>query len=112
MTRGTADSDVFHAIADPTRRRLLELLAERERAVTELVDAFAISQPSISQHLRVLRDVGLVETRQSGRHRLYRLQAGKLKEVSDWLTLFERFWEAKLDRLLDYLDRSQREPPP
>lgn len=105
MARGAADSDVFSAIADPTRRRMLDLLIEGERAVSELVAAFAIAQPSVSEHLRVLREVGLVEARREGRRRLYRINATKLRELADWLATYSRFWDKRLDALGSYLDR-------
>jgi len=79
-----AGGDVFQAIADPTRRRILELLAESERPVKELAAPFRMSQPAISQHLRVLRDAGLVRERRDGRHRKYRLDAEPLRDVADW----------------------------
>ena len=100
--------DVFQAIADPTRRRMLGLLAERERPVMELVDHFDITQPSVSQHLRVLRDVGLVSIRKAGRQRIYQLNSGPIRNVADWVRQFERFWDERLDRLEGYLAGQRR----
>lgn len=97
MGRRAAAGNVYHALADTTRRRILNLLAERERPVMELVDSFSISQPSISEHLRVLREAGMVKTRQAGRQRFYSLDAFPLREVLDWVAFFEPFWEGKLE---------------
>lgn len=84
--------DVFRAIADPTRRALLDLLRTSDRSVNELAEPFHMTQPAISQHLRVLRHAGLVQPRQVGRQRLYRLNAKPLKEVRNWAAHYERFW--------------------
>jgi DNA-binding transcriptional ArsR family regulator len=97
-------ADVFQAIADPTRRGLLDLLAAGEQPVTRLAAPFPMSRPAISQHLRVLRRAGLVSERRVGRERRYRLQPEPLREVSDWLRHYERFWLGKLAALGDYLD--------
>jgi DNA-binding transcriptional ArsR family regulator len=112
-----ASSDVFSALADPTRRAILRLLAHGERAVNDLVRAFSISQPAVSQHLRVLRVSGLVTVRAHGRHRLYRIEAERLREVADWIGHFERFWDDRLENLGRYLDRraegnAAQEPAP
>jgi DNA-binding transcriptional ArsR family regulator len=80
-----AADDVFRALADPTRRAVLELLRRSERTVTELAEPFDISQPAVSQHLRVLRDAGLVEVEQSGRERRYRINPKPLRAVDRWL---------------------------
>jgi DNA-binding transcriptional ArsR family regulator len=90
------EPDVFRAVADPTRRAVLDLLAEGERAVKDLQPAFPISQPALSQHLRVLREAGLVSERRAGRLRIYRLEAEPLADVRAWL---ERFWDERFDRL-------------
>ncbi len=96
--------DAFRAIGDPTRRAILDLLSERERSVSELVERFHISQPALSQHLRVLRDAGLVEPRKDGRRRVYRVEAAPLRAVYDWVAHYERFWDEKLGALGRYLD--------
>ncbi len=96
--------DAFRAIGDPTRRAILDLLSERERSVSELVERFHISQPALSQHLRVLRDAGLVEPRKDGRRRVYRVEAAPLRAVYDWVAHYERFWGEKLGALGRYLD--------
>jgi DNA-binding transcriptional ArsR family regulator len=109
MRRETTEADVFFAIADPTRRALLRRLAdEGEKPVTELLRPFAMSQPAISKHLRCLRQAGLVRRRTEGRKGLYRLNASRLKQVHDWVSYFERYWDQKLDALGVYLDRQKR----
>lgn len=109
VSRALAAADVFTAIADPNRRRLLCLLAAGERAVMELVDRVRISQPSISEHLRILRDVGLVRVRRSGRQRIYRIETAPLHEVVDWVGHFGRFWDAKFDNLVRYMAKKRSE---
>jgi DNA-binding transcriptional ArsR family regulator len=102
-------ADVYFAIADSTRRALLEHLAnDGERSVSELLAPFSISQPAVSKHLRVLREAKLVRSRKVGRERLYAIEAGKLKEVHDWVSHFEQYWDAKLDALGSYLDKQKR----
>jgi DNA-binding transcriptional ArsR family regulator len=95
----------FRAIADPSRRRMIEALADGERTVNELCSLFDTSQPAVSQHLRVLRDAGLVRHRRHGRHRYYRLEAAPLREVYDWSAHYRRFWVKKLDALAALLTR-------
>jgi DNA-binding transcriptional ArsR family regulator len=102
-----ANEDVFRAVADPTRRALLDLLAEAERSVSELVARFNVSQPAISQHLGVLVNAGLAKVRRSGRQRLYSLNAQPLREVVDWVAHYEQFWNDGLDNLGDYLERKK-----
>ena len=98
-------ADVFAAIGEPTRRRLLDLLGNGEQAVNRLAQPFRMTRPAISQHLRVLRHAGLVTVRRVGRERRYRLRAKPLEQVYDWVTHYERFWRKKLKALGDYLDR-------
>ena len=105
MSRIAADTDVFYAIADPTRRRILDLLSKEDAPVKKLLPLFEISQPAISQHLKVLRDVGLVTERREGRQRIYSVAAAELEKVAGWAMQYERFWTKRLDRLGDYLDR-------
>ncbi len=105
MTATAHSTDVFRAIADPTRRSLLALLHEGERPATELAAHFRISQPAVSQQLAVLRSARLVSERRQGRQRLYRIDGAPLREVADWLAFYERFWRGRLDRLGRYLDR-------
>ncbi len=111
MTRTAqhATEDVFSAIAHPLRRRLLDLLAEGEQPVNRLAVPFEVSRPAISQHLRVLLEVGLVNERRSGRERRYRLHPDRLGDVRDWLATYDRFWQERLTALGARLDK---EPPP
>lgn len=104
-------SDVFFAISDPTRRALLQRLGrEGEKSVTELFRPLSITQPAVSKHLRCLLKAGLVRRRTAGRMRLYRINAGQLRQVHDWVSQFERYWDERLDALGQYLER-KRKPP-
>jgi DNA-binding transcriptional ArsR family regulator len=98
-----ATADRFAALADGTRRHLLEQLATADRPVSELVTGLDISQAAVSQHLRVLREAGLVTARKQGRHRYYQLRPAALEELRDWLDELEQFWRARLTALGDYL---------
>jgi len=109
MVRRRADYDVFVAIADPTRRAILQRLIAGESSVQELARTARMSQPAFSQHLRVLREAGLVKTTHIGRQRFYGLNPAGLKEVSDWVAAFDRFWEEKFGKLAGYLRRKQAE---
>ncbi len=106
MSRRQASSDVFHAIADPNRRALLDLLSAGERPVKALARSFRMTQPALSQHLRVLREAGLVARRRRGREHLYRIRALPLKPVADWVGQYERFWRRKLRALAEFLEKS------
>ena len=108
MARAATTTDAFNAIAEPRRRQLLDLLAHGERSVNDLVAAMPISQPQVSKHLTVLKEVGLVCSRPEGRLRMYRLQPEALLPVHDWLKEYEKLWNERLDRLDDYLDDLQR----
>lgn len=106
-----AAESVFGAIANETRRLLLDALAERERNVGDLVEVAGVSQPAVSQHLRLLRDAGLVEERREGRFRIYRLDARPLADVERWVRTYERFWTgrlAALGRVLGEMERRER----
>jgi DNA-binding transcriptional ArsR family regulator len=96
--------DVFRAIADPTRRALLNLVAESEQPVNMLAQTFSMSRPAISQHLRILKQAGLVAERRVGREHLYSLRAEPLHEVSDWVQHYEQFWHNRLELLGEHLD--------
>lgn len=87
------------ALADPTRRRIVELLSEGERTAGEIVGRFGLSAPAISQHLKVLREAGLVQVRVAGQHRVYRLDQRGLDEIDQWVTRVRRFWTGRLDAL-------------
>lgn len=106
MSRVPATSDLFTAIADPTRRQMLSLLVGRDLTVNELMKPFAMSQPAVSQHLRILRDVGLVKSEPWGRERVYSLDPEPLREVYDWVEHFSKFWDDRLSALGQYLDKS------
>lgn len=99
-----ADVDVFTAIASPVRRALLDALRSGPLAVHQLADDFAISRPAVSQHLQVLRQAELVVEERVGRERRYRLEPYRLREVTDWLEHYERFWSSRLADLRSLLD--------
>ncbi len=98
--------DVYHAIADGSRRRLLELLSGQERSVQELMPHFDVTIGAVSQHLQILLASGLVARRRQGQFRFYRASPQALKEVYEWTEQYRQFWETRLDRLGEYLDRS------
>jgi DNA-binding transcriptional ArsR family regulator len=95
----------FEVLAEPNRRRILDLVRERERPVGELVDQLRLSQPAVSKHLRVLRDAGLVAVRTDAQRRLYRVNPGPLRELDAWLAPYRRMWASRLDDLERHLDR-------
>ena len=97
----------FEVLADPTRRRILDLLRERPRLVGELTDLLQISQPGVSKQLRVLREGGLVSVRIEGQRHWYELQPGPLSEIDSWLASYRHLWEARLDRLDNLLAELQ-----
>ncbi|HSK90900.1 MAG TPA: metalloregulator ArsR/SmtB family transcription factor [Euzebyales bacterium] len=99
-----AGTDVFAALANPTRRALLDLLRERPRPVNELADEFAMRRPSVSEHLKVLRDAGLVVDERRGRERIYRVDPAPLRDVAAWLDPYETFWRDRLGGLRRMLD--------
>jgi DNA-binding transcriptional ArsR family regulator len=97
----------FDVLAEPTRRRILDLLREGERPVGELVKRLRVSQPGVSKHLRVLREAGLVEVRRDAQRRWYQLRAEPLAEVDAWLTPYRQLWANRLDALEQHLDREE-----
>ena len=97
--------EVFSALANPTRRDILDALLTGEQTVGELAGRFDMARPSVSEHLRALRESGLVEERQQGRHRHYRLTGEPMAQLVDWLTPYERFWRDRLTALGGVLDR-------
>jgi DNA-binding transcriptional ArsR family regulator len=99
VPRAATTSDAFNAVAEPRRRDILSLLALDERSVSDIVDALALEQPSVSKHLRVLKDVGLVHVRRDGRHMLYRTNAEAIRPLHEWTETFERFWRHQLNRV-------------
>jgi DNA-binding transcriptional ArsR family regulator len=99
MPRATTTSDVFNAVAEPRRRDILNFLALQERSVGEIVASLQLEQPSVSKHLRVLRDVGAVQVRREGRQMLYRVNAEAIRPLHEWTSTFERFWKHQLHRV-------------
>lgn len=97
--------DVYEALAEPHRRRIVELVGERERTAGEIVDALGISQPGASKHLKALREAGLVSVRKDAQRRLYRLAPRKLAELDAWLDQYRRYWSGRLDALEAHLHR-------
>lgn len=112
MARAATTADAFNAVAEPQRRRVLDLLTGGERSVGELVEELGLSQPQVSKHLRVLREVGAVHVRDDGRRRLYRLNGPALKPIHDWVKAYERTWEerfAAIDTVLEELKRQEED---
>jgi DNA-binding transcriptional ArsR family regulator len=109
MARAATTTDAFNAVAEPRRRQILELLAGGERPVNDLVALMGLAQPLVSKHLRVLREVGLVEVRDEGRQRLYRLDGRPLKPIHDWVTRFEQTWSERFDRLDEVLEELKQQ---
>ena len=99
MARASTTSDPFNAIAEPRRRHILEFLAGDERSVSDIVDALEMGQPSVSKHLQVLRDVGLVTLRREGRRTMVSINPETLRTMHDWMALFERHWRGQLRRI-------------
>lgn len=99
--------EVFHALADPTRRALLALLAEGDRATGGLAEPFELSRPTISKHLKVLGEAGLVARRRRGRHQVYSLEAERLAAAADWLLGYRRFWRGQLEALKRHLEEER-----
>lgn len=104
MHRAQADSDVFRAIADPTRRRILDRLRRGPAPVNALASDFEQSRPAVSKHLRVLRQAGLVAEQRSGRERVYRIQPAPLQEVQGWIEGYRAMWQRTLGKLKDFLE--------
>lgn len=109
MARASTTSDVFNAIAESDRREILDTLITGEKPVGAIVNDLAMSQPQVSKHLRVLSEVGLVRSRAEGRRRLYRLEPTQLRPLHDWLAKYEQAWNARLDRMDDYLQELQQQ---
>ena len=104
MARAATTADAFNAVAEPRRRQIVDLLAGGERAVNDLVRELGLAQPQVSKHLRVLREVGVVDVREDGRRRLYRLNGPALKPIHDWVKAYERSWSERFDALDAVLD--------
>jgi DNA-binding transcriptional ArsR family regulator len=109
MARAATTTDVFNAIAEPRRRELLDQLADGERSVNELVELLGLTQPLVSKHLRVLREVGAVRVRDDGRRRMYSVDAEALKPIHDWVSNYERIWSERFDALDTVLDELKQQ---
>jgi DNA-binding transcriptional ArsR family regulator len=109
MARAATTSDAFNAVAEPRRRDILNYLAMQERSVSEIVDAMATEQPSISKHLKVLKDVGLVEVRREGRQMLYKVNAMPIRPLHEWTSTFEWLWNRQLLRIKERAEGKNQE---
>lgn len=109
MARASTTSDAFNAVAEPRRREILSYLAGAERPVGEIVDALGMPQPSVSKHLRVLHNVGLVHMRCQGRQKLYRTNAAAIRPLHEWAGTFERYWQHRLNRVKQRAEAMARE---
>jgi DNA-binding transcriptional ArsR family regulator len=105
MPRATTTSDAFNAVAEPRRRDILTFLAFEERTVGEIVDALGMEQPSVSKHLRVLKEVGLVSARRNGQNMIYRTEAAALRPLHEWTQTFERLWSRQLLRIKERAEK-------
>ena len=112
MARSSTTSDVFNAVAEGHRRKILDALIAGEKAVGAIVTDLSMSQPQVSKHLRVLSEVGLVTCRPEGRRRLYRLEPARLRPMHEWLDKYEQALNERLDRLDDYLKELQIQGEP
>jgi DNA-binding transcriptional ArsR family regulator len=108
MARKPTTHDPFNAVAEPKRRKILEVLGTQELSVTEIVEKLGWSQPTVSKHLGVLKQVGLVSERRLGRQRMYRVNAERLKPIFDWVKPFERIWSERFDRLDEVLEEIRK----
>jgi DNA-binding transcriptional ArsR family regulator len=111
MPRAATTSDVFNAVAEPRRREILSYLALQERPVGDIVASLGLEQPSVSKHLRVLRDVGLVSVRRDGRQMLYRINPEAIRPLHEWSGQFERFWRQQLDSIKERAERGNAPDP-
>ena len=106
MARAATTSDTFNAIAEPRRRDILYYLAASEHPVSDIAETLSLPQPSVSKHLRVLRDVGLVDARREGRQVFYRTNVQAIRPLHEWTRQFERYWRAQLTRIKERAERS------
>ena len=104
MARAATTADAFNAVAEPRRRQILDVLSGGERPVNDLVLELGLAQPLVSKHLRVLREVGLVDVRGDGRQRIYGINANPLKPIHDWVKNYEESWSQRFDRMDEVLD--------
>lgn len=112
MARACTTSDIFNAVAEPRRRDILNLLALQERSVGEIVDRLAMQQPSVSKHLKVLREVGAVQVRREGRQMRYHVNAEAIRPLHEWTSTFERFWKHQLLRVKERAEKKQNSEAP
>jgi DNA-binding transcriptional ArsR family regulator len=112
MARASTTSDTFNAVAEPRRREILSYLAGTEQPVGKIVAALGLPQPSISKHLRVLHDVGLVRMRCQGRQKLYRTNAEAIRPLHEWAATFERYWQHQLNRVKELAEAAVRQGSP
>lgn len=110
MPRAATTSDPFNAVAEPRRREILEYLAAEERSVSDIVDALGVAQPSVSKHLQVLWNVGLVDSRRDGRRVLYRTNAEAIRPLHEWAGTFARYWGNQLRRIKDHAEAKAQKP--
>lgn len=109
MARAATTADAFNAVAEPRRRQILDVLLSGERPVNDLVEQLGLAQPIVSKHLRVLREVGLVDVRDEGRQRIYGINPQPLKPIHDWVKTYERSWSERFDRLDVVLEELKRQ---
>jgi DNA-binding transcriptional ArsR family regulator len=109
MARAATTTDAFNAVAEPRRRQILDVLAGGELPVNDVVQRLGLSQPQVSKHLRVLREVGAVDVREDGRQRFYRLNGDALKPIHDWIKTYEQTWSERFDRLDVVLEELKKE---
>ena len=109
MARAATTSDAFNAVAEPRRRQILIHLADKEWTVGDIVVALGFEQPSVSKHLRVLHDVGLVRVRRNGRHMLYRTNPEAIRPLHEWTKTFERLWTHQLDRVKELAEAKTKQ---
>ncbi len=109
MPRAATTTDAFNAVAEPRRRAILDALADGERPVNDLVALLGLGQPQVSKHLRVLREVDLVEVREEGRQRMYRLNGQSLKPIHDWVKAYEQTWNQRFEVLDEVLEELKEE---
>ena len=109
MARAATTADAFNAVAEPRRRQILDALVDGERPVNELVRVLGLAQPQVSKHLRVLREVRVVDVREKGRQRLYRLNGQALKPIHDWVKAYEELWSERFDQLDVVLEDLKKE---
>ena len=116
MPRAATTSDAFNAVAEPRRRAILNYLASQEHPVEDIVTTLGLEQPSVSKHLKVLRDVGLVNVRRHGRRMIYRTNAEAIRPLHEWTSTFERYWGSQLNRIKERAERNDHplssEPKP